>query len=458
LTKRRSLFDHAVPVGRGTDEGGCGVLELETLIERRVARVGVVGLGYVGLPLAVEFAKAGFTVVGIDVDRSKVERVLRGENYIADVEDSELQSAVRTGRLSATDDWNVVVDLDVLIVCVPTPFNRNKEPDLSAVVAAVHAIGTRLRRGHLVVLESTTYPGTTEEVLQPLLGESGLRVGTDFGLAYSPERVDPGNRLYQIPNTPKVVGGVTPTCSRLAAALYRAIVVKVVPVSSPRVAEMVKLLENIFRNVNIALVNELMMLCDRMGIDIWEVVEAAATKPFGFMSFQPGPGVGGHCIPVDPVYLSWKAREYDFYTNFIDLAAEVNGNMPYFVAQKTTRALAAQGRALSTAKVLVLGVAFKRDVGDVRNSSALRLMELLAQDGAAISYHDPYVPELQLRGSTLQSVELTPAALAAADCVLIHTDHSVFRWESIVTHCRLVLDTRNATHGVPNTAGVVVKL
>jgi len=434
------------------------VLELETRIERRVARIGVVGLGYVGLPLAVEFAKAGFGVVGLDVDRRKVERIRQGENYIPDIEDSDLQNAVRKGQLSATDDWDVVADLDVLIVCVPTPFNRNKEPDLSAVVEAVQAIGKRLRRGQLVVLESTTYPGTTEEILQPVLSESGLRVGVDFALAYSPERVDPGNRLYQIPNTPKVVGGVTPTCGRLAAALYRTIVVKIVPVSSSRIAEMVKLLENIFRNVNIALVNELMILCDRMGIDIWEVVEAAATKPFGFMSFQPGPGVGGHCIPVDPVYLSWKAREYDFYTNFIDLAAEVNGNMPYFVAQKTTRALAARGCALSRANILVLGTAFKRDVGDVRNSSALRLMELLAQDGAMISYHDPYVPELRLRGHTMRSVELTPAVLGAADCVLIHTDHTVFRWESIVPHCRLVVDTRNATHGVPNTAGVVVKL
>ncbi|MBI3628104.1 MAG: nucleotide sugar dehydrogenase [Candidatus Rokubacteria bacterium] len=431
---------------------------LEALIERRVARIGVVGLGYVGLPLAVEFAKAGFPVVGIDVEKSKVERIARGENYIDDVREDDLRELVRTGRLSATTDWGIAADLDVLILCVPTPFNRNKEPDLSAVTEAARAAARRLRPGQFVVLESTTYPGTTEEVLLPILAESGLRVGTDFCLAYSPERVDPGNRLYQIPNTPKLVGGVTVRCGKLAALLYRAIVIKVLPVSSPRAAEMAKLLENIFRNVNIALVNELAMLCDRMRIDIWEVVEAAGTKPFGFMSFQPGPGVGGHCIPVDPVYLSWKAKEFDFYTNFIDLAAEVNANMPYFAAHKAARALAARGTPICGARVLVLGVTFKRDVGDVRNSSALRLMEILAADGAAVSYHDPHVPELTLRGAAMRSVDLTPAALREADCVLIHTDHSLFRWDSIVPHCRLVFDTRNATQGVPAGENVIVKL
>jgi len=437
---------------------GVELERLEGLIEQRSARIGVVGLGYVGLPLAVEFAKAGFQVVGIELDQLRVQRTLDGDNYIGDVRDEELRGLVGAGRLSATSDWDRVAELDVLILCLPTPFNRNKEPDLSAITGAAREIGGRLRAGQLIVLESTTYPGTTEEVLLPILSESGLKVGEDFCLAYSPERVDPGNRVYQIGNTPKLLGGVTPRCGRLAGLLYRTVVVRVVPVSSPRAAEMAKLLENIFRNVNIALVNELAMLCDRMGIDIWEVVEAAATKPFGFMSFQPGPGVGGHCIPVDPVYLAWKAKEFDFYTNFINLASEVNANMPYYVVRKATRALAARGRLMSGAKVLVLGVTFKRDISDVRNSPALRLMDILAGDGADVSYHDPHVPELRLRSTTLRSVDLTPAALREADCVLIHTDHSQFDWESIVPHCHLVLDTRNATRSVQKGRDVIVKL
>jgi UDP-N-acetyl-D-glucosamine dehydrogenase len=365
---------------------------------------------------------------------------------------------VESGRLAATSDWDEFGGADAMIMCVPTPFNRNKEPDLSAVEHATREIARRLRPGRLVVLESTTYPGTTDEILRPILSETGLRVGVDFCLAYSPERVDPGNRLYHIPNTPKLVGGVTPLCGRLAGLLYRSVVIKVVQVSSPRTAEMAKLLENIFRNVNIALVNELAMLCDRMGIDVWEAVEAAATKPFGFMSFQPGPGVGGHCIPVDPVYLSWKAKEFDFYTNFIDLAAEVNANMPYFVVQKATRALATRGVPLRGARVLLLGVTFKRDISDVRNSSAIRVMEILAGEGAIVSYHDPHVPELRLKTAPYKSVDLAPEILGEADCVLIHTDHSAFRWDAIVPHCRLIFDTRNATQGVRVGRDVIVRL
>jgi UDP-N-acetyl-D-glucosamine dehydrogenase len=431
---------------------------LETLIEKREACVGIIGLGYVGLPLAVAFGKAGFPVVGIDADVSKVEAIRRGECYIEDVSAEDVRELVQAGRLSATTDWDEARRADALIICVPTPFNRNKEPDLSAVTGATEAIARRLRRDQLVVLESTTYPGTTDEVLLPILSRGGLTVGTDFCLAYSPERVDPGNRLYQIPNTPKLVGGVTPRCAGAATALYRSVVVKVVSMSTPRAAEMAKLLENIFRNVNIALVNELTMLCDRMQLDIWEVVEAAATKPFGFMSFQPGPGVGGHCIPVDPVYLSWKAKEFDFYTNFIDLAAEVNANMPYFVVQKVSRALASRGLPIRGARVFVLGVAFKRDVGDVRNSSALRLMDILAAQGADVQYHDPFVPELTLKDGVRRSVKLTPEALTAADCVVIHTDHTGFRWDAVVPHCRLVLDTRNATRGVTANRDAIVKL
>ncbi len=431
---------------------------LESRIERREACVGVVGLGYVGLPLAIEFAKAGFPVVGLDADLDKVEAIRRGECYIEDVNADDVRQLVDNGRFTATGDWSVAAQADVLIVCVPTPFNRNKEPDLSAVTSATEEIARRLRPGQLVVLESTTYPGTTDEVLLPILSRGGLQVGSDFCLAYSPERVDPGNRVYQIPNTPKLVGGVTPRCARVAGALYRAVVVKVVPMSTPRAAEMAKLLENIFRNVNIALVNELTMLCDRMQLDIWEVVEAAATKPFGFMSFHPGPGVGGHCIPVDPVYLSWKAKEFDFYTNFIDLAAEVNANMPYFVAEKVSRALASRGVAMRGARVLVLGVTFKRDVGDVRNSSALRLMEILASQAAEVQYHDPFVDELTLKNGPRRSVKLTSETLQDADCVVIHTDHSQFRWEAIVPYCRLILDTRNATHGVRSGRDAIVKL
>lgn len=438
--------------------GGAALDRLEAALERREACVAVVGLGYVGLPLAVEFAKAGFSVVGVDTDVAKVEAIQRGECYIEDVDADEVHQLVQAGRLAATADWSEVARADAVVICVPTPFNRNKEPDLSAVTGATEEIATWLRRDQLVVLETTTYPGTTEEVLLPILSRGGLQIGVDFCLAYSPERVDPGNRVYQIANTPKLVAGVTARCARVAAALYRAVVVKVVPMSTPRAAEMAKLLENIFRNVNIALVNELTMLCDRMGLDIWEVVEAAATKPFGFMSFQPGPGVGGHCIPVDPVYLSWKAKEFDFYTNFIDLAAEVNANMPYFVAEKVSRALASHHLAIRKAKVLVLGVAFKRDVHDARNSSAIRLMEILVAQGADVRYHDPFVDELTLKDGTRRSVKLTSEALQDADCVVIHTDHSAFQWEAIVPSCRLILDTRNATHSVRSGRDAIVKL
>jgi UDP-N-acetyl-D-glucosamine dehydrogenase len=365
---------------------------------------------------------------------------------------------VAAGRLRAVAEWDSVPALDVLILCVPTPFNRNKEPDLSFVLSAAGEIAARLRPGQLVVLESTTYPGTTEEVLLPLLESRGLRVGRDFALAYSPERMDPGNRTYQIPNTPKVVGGVTPGCTAVAAALYGSIVVKVVQVSSPRVAEMAKLLENIFRNVNIALVNELAMLADRMGIDIWEVIDAAATKPFGFMSFQPGPGVGGHCLPVDPVYLAWKAKEYDFYTNFITLAAEVNANMPYFVAQKVVRALARQGTPIREGRVLILGVAFKRDVADVRNSSALKLIEILTEEGLTLSYSDPFVPEVEVNGTRYRSAPLTVEALATPHCVVIHTDHSAFDYEMILRHAALIVDTRNALRNFNTDRDKIVKL
>ncbi len=440
-------------------EGLSRMLErLRARIDDRSAAVGVAGLGYVGLPLAVEFARAGFRVTGIEPDAARAAAVNRGESYIGDVRAEDLAAVVGAGRLAAEASWDVAATLDAVLICVQTPFNANREPDLSFVRAAAEEIARRLRPGRLIVLESTTYPGTTEEVLLPILARGGLRVGEDFSLAYSPERVDPGNRDYHVANTPKLVGGVTPRCTALATALYEKAIVKVVPVSSPRVAETAKLLENIFRNVNIALVNELAMLCDRMGINVWEVAEAAATKPFGFMSFQPGPGVGGHCLPVDPVYLAWKAKEYDFYTNFITLAAEVNANMPYFVVQKLLRVLTQQGGRVLGSRVLLLGVTFKRNVADVRNSPALKVLELLREHGIEAAYHDPLIPELAIKGATLESVPLTPEALTAADCVVIHTDHTGFSYDWIVEHARLVFDTRNATRDVKAGREKVVRL
>ncbi|HEV8676389.1 MAG TPA: nucleotide sugar dehydrogenase [Methylomirabilota bacterium] len=431
---------------------------LRTAIEDRSATVGVAGLGYVGLPLAIEFAKAGFRVTGLDPDASRVDAVNRGVSYIGDVRSEDLAEVTGGGRLMASASWELASQLDAIVICVPTPFSVNREPDLSFVRAATEEIARRLRPGQLIVLESTTYPGTTQEVLRPILEAGGLRVGREFCLAYSPERVDPGNPHYHIANTPKLLAGVTPLCTALGSALYEKAVIKVVPLSSPRAAEMAKLLENIFRNVNIALVNELAMLCDRMGLDVWEVVEAAATKPFGFMSFQPGPGVGGHCIPVDPVYLSWKAKEYDFYTNFITLAAEVNANMPYFVVQKLLRLLAGKGGRVLGTRVLVLGVTFKRNVADVRNSPAVKLLELMLDHGIDVAYHDPLVPELEVKGTRLQSLPLTAEVVESADCVILHTDHATFSYDWIVAHARFVFDTRNATREVKAGREKVVRL
>jgi UDP-N-acetyl-D-glucosamine dehydrogenase len=431
---------------------------LRARLDDRSATIAIAGLGYVGLPLAVEFARAGFRVTGIDPDPVRVAAVRRGESHTGDVMDAEVAAQVRAGRLAAETEWAAAGGRDAFLICVPTPFTPNREPDLSFVGAAAEAIAGCLAPGRLVVLESTTYPGGTEEILRPVLERGGLRVGRDLALAYSPERVDPGNRDFHVANTPKLVGGVTPTCTALAQALYEKAVIKVVPVSSPRVAEMAKLLENIYRNVNIALVNELAMLCDRMKIDVWEVVEAAATKPFGFMSFQPGPGVGGHCIPVDPVYLAWKAREYDFYTNFITLAAEVNANMPYFVAEKLLRELVARGGRVRGARVLVLGVAFKRNVGDVRNSPALKVVPLLRDHGIDVAYHDPFVPRLRVGEDELRSEPLSPSVLSAADCVLIHTDHEGIDYTWVAGHARLVFDTRNATRDVKTGRERIVRL
>jgi UDP-N-acetyl-D-glucosamine dehydrogenase len=438
---------------------------LQDKITDRSAHVAIIGLGYVGLPLAVAFAKAGFHTTGIDVNQGKVDAINAGRSYIPDVPDDDLSPHLQAGRLAASSDYDVLSDVDAVFICVPTPYDAQRAPDLSYIEAASESIRPRLRPGQLIVLQSTTYPGTTEEIVQPILEQSGLKAGADFHLAFSPERIDPGNKQWSAYNTPKVVGGLTPECTQVAAELLRQMGAPVHPVSSTHAAELTKLLENTFRAVNIALVNELALLTERMGIDFWEVIEAARTKPFGFMAFTPGPGVGGHCIPIDPYYLSWKAREYDYYTEFIELAGEVNQAMTHHVVNLTSQALSLQGKPLNGARVLVLGVAFKRDIDDARNSPAERVIELLLSQGARVSYHDPYVPSFRVGGDVflrelaiLESVELTEAELAAADCVVIVTDHRTVDYGRVVRCARLIVDTRNTTAGLPSDEARIVRL
>ena len=402
--------------------------------------IAIVGAGYVGLPLAQVFADAGRSVVLVDVSQERVDRILRGESYIEDVPSETLQRLVSNG-LTASTDYDVLRDADSILIALPTPLSKQREPDLSIVLSATERIAPRLHKGHLVVLESTTYPGTTREQLQPILERSGLTAGKDFYLAFSPERVDPARTDWTTKNVPKVVGGLTPACTERAAELYRSAIDTVHSVSSPEAAELTKLLENIFRSVNIALVNELAQLCDRMGIDVWEVVGAAASKPFGFMSFQPGPGLGGHCIPIDPFYLTWKAREYDFHTEFIELAGKVNENMPYYCRSLISQALNHGARkSLSGSKVLILGVAYKADIGDMRESPALKILQLIQNAGADVSYHDQHVPELPEFG--LRSVPMEPDAY---DCIAIVTAHSTIDYEDLVDRAHVVVDFRNAT-------------
>ena len=422
--------------------------QLEEKIRDKSARVGIVGLGYVGLPLAVAFSEAGFKVLGFDVQQKKIDLVNQGKSYIADVSEACLSSVVTSGLLEATTDQNRLSEVDAICICVPTPLTRTKDPNLSYVIREAEEISQRLKTGQLVVLESTTYPGTTREVILPILERSGLKVGSHFYLAFSPERVDPGNKKYNIKNTPKIVGGIDPASTEIAKLLYHQVAEAVVSVSCPEVAEMTKIFENVFRSVNIALVNELSQLCDRIGINVWEVIEAASTKPFGYMPFYPGPGIGGHCIPLDPYYLANKAREYDFHTRFIELAAEINEQMPYYVASRIMEALNAQGKSLNKAKVLVLGVAYKKDVGDIRESPSLKVMQLLHARGAEISYNDPYISKIQLPQDTLASVDLTEECLSAMDCIVIATDHSCYNLEQIVTQAKLVFDTRGMTRGL----------
>jgi UDP-N-acetyl-D-glucosamine dehydrogenase len=417
--------------------------------------VAIIGAGYVGLPLARCFADAGMRVVLLDIDAARVAAINRGESYVEDVPDEVLAPLVKDGMVAGSTDYDALRETDAVVVALPTPLSPNREPDLSIVLGAAQKIGERLRPGHLVVLESTTYPGTTREDVLPILEKSGLEVGKDFFLAFSPERIDPGREDWTVKTTPKVVGGMTPACTEHAYKLYDRAIDTVFSVSSPEAAELTKLLENIFRSVNIALVNELAQLCDRMHVDVWEVVEAAATKPFGFMSFKPGPGLGGHCLPVDPFYLAWKAREFDFYTEFIELAGKVNENMPYFCLEKVTRALNSQEKAVKGSNIVIVGVAYKADVGDLRESPALKLIELLRDEGANISYHDPHVPELPEHGLSSQELE---GSLANADCVTIVTAHSGIDYERLADRASLVVDFRNATGRNGSANGRVWKL
>ena len=405
-------------------------------------KVGVVGMGYVGLPLAIEFAEAGLSVTGVEKDPGKLSVLVRGESYVEDVPAERLAPLVSSGAIRATDDYSALGEVDAVIICLPTPLDDNREPDLSVLVAGSREVARSIGQGALIVLESTTYPGTTREVLMPILEENGRRIGEDFFLAFSPERVDPGNKRFTIRNTPKVVGGITEECTSRAAALYETVVEEVHVVSGPESAEFSKLLENIFRGVNIALINEISLLCNRMGVDVWEVVEAAKTKPFGFMPFYPGPGLGGHCIPIDPFYLSWRARAFDMTTEFIELAGRVNVNMPYHAVARISAALNAQKKPLNGSRVLLLGVSYKPNVGDIRESPALKIFELLREAGTQVAYHDPHVP--QLAAEKASSTALSNGELAGFDCAVVVTDHDLVDLGPIVEDVPLVVDLRNA--------------
>jgi len=429
-------------------------------ILRKEALVGIIGMGYVGLPLVLRFCEEDFGVLGFDVDSKKVATLKRGKSYLKSISSSRISQFIRSGRFDATDDFSRLGEPDCILICVPTPLTEKMEPDLQYIEKTIEAVRERMRKGQLIVLESTTYPGTTEELVLPRLESSGLKVGQDFFLGFSPEREDPGNKRFTTHQIPKVVAGVTPSCQKVVTALYSQIIKKVVPVSSPRVAELTKLLENIYRSVNIALVNELKMLTDRMGIDIWEVIEAASTKPFGFSPFYPGPGMGGHCIPIDPYYLSWKAREYDFTTRFIFLAGEINVHVPYYVVAKIQDALNGRGKSIKGARVLILGVAYKKDVDDARESPALAIMNLLQKKGAAILYHDPYIPALphfRKYYFKLKSSPLTEKLLQRIDAAVVVTDHSCIDYSWVVKHAPLVIDTRNVTKDMKQWKKKIVK-
>ena len=425
-------------------------------LHNRTAQIGVIGMGYVGLPLAVEFACAGYHVIGLDISKEKVDKLNAGASYIPDVPSERLAPLVHDGHLRATTCIDDLREADVISICVPTPLLKTKDPDMSYVIGAADQVAKVCHAGLLVVLESTTYPGTTDEVIVPRLLHNGLTVGKDVFVAFSPERVDPGNKTYGVRNTPKVVGGSTPACVEVVTALYEPAVERVVPVSSTATAEMVKLLENTFRAVNIGLVNEMAIMCARLGVDVWEVIEAASSKPFGYMPFYPGPGLGGHCIPIDPLYLSWKLRALNYTARFIELASQINTSMPYYVVDLVMGALNEEGKALKGSKVGVLGMAYKRDIDDVRESPALDIHELLEEKGAQVSFNDPFVASVRLSGDRVsRSVELTAQWLAEQDCILLVTDHSAYDIDFILKHARLVVDTRNKTKGAVGNARVV---
>ena len=422
---------------------------LDTLLARTQTgdvTLAVVGMGYVGLPLAVVFAEAGLTVVGIDVSAERMAQMNQGESYIEDIPNERLAPLVASGKLRGTANFGALAEADAVSICVPTPLGKTRDPDMSYIVAATEQVAQHLRAGQVVVLESTTYPGTTREVIQPALEQSGLKVGRDVFLAFSPERVDPGREDWTTKNTPKVMGGVTPACTEAATAVYGLAIDTVVPVSQPEAAEMVKLLENTFRSVNIGLVNEVLLMCDKLGLDAWEVIEAAATKPFGYMKFTPGPGLGGHCIPIDPLYLAWKMKSLNYNARFIELASEVNTSMPVYWVQKVQDTLNEHGKAVKGSRVLVLGVAYKKDIQDVRESPALDVIRLLEEKGAEVEYHDPHVPSFNEHGQSMASVTDLGAALDAADCVVVVTDHSAYDWASVAAKARALVDTR---HVVP---------
>lgn len=425
-----------------------GMDGIRQAVAARRATVAVIGQGYVGLPLAMAVAAAGFTVHGVDVDPDRVRRLAAGDSYVLDVSGEELRSALASGRYRPTVDYDVLAVSDVAIICVPTPLRKSKDPDMSYILSAVERVKAHLHRDMLIILESTTYPGTTDELIASEVEKAGFQVGKQVFVCFSPERVDPGNTVFKTTNTPKVIGGVTPACTDLGALFYGQVMERVVPVGSARVAEMVKLLENTFRAVNIGLVNELALMCERMDIDIWEVVDAAATKPFGFMPFYPGPGIGGHCIPLDPMYLSWKAKTYDFYNKFIELAGDINGNMPRHVVAKVAEALNLEGKPLRGSRILILGMAYKRDIDDVRESPSLEIYRLLRLQGALVEFHDPHVPAVREGEESIEGVPLTSYGLAEYDCVVLATNHSAFDYPWIAAHARLVLDTRNAFKGV----------
>ena len=432
--------------------------QLLSRIQSQTAVVSVVGLGYVGLPLAMEFAEAGFKVIGFDVSERVVALLNSGKSHIQDISAELVAKHVANGRFVATADAARMKEADAISIAVPTPLGKTRDPDMTYVHAATQAVVSQAHPGLLIVLESTTYPGTTREVLLPALESAGFTVGTDVFLAFSPERVDPGNPVYHTKNTPKVVGGVSPACTEVATALYGAVIDTVVPVSSTETAELVKLLENTFRSVNIGLVNEIAIVCDKLGVNVWEVIDAAATKPFGYMKFTPGPGIGGHCIPLDPHYLAWKMRTLNYKTRFIDLASEINSGMPDYVVEKVARALNEARKAVNGSKVLILGVAYKRDIDDMRESPALDIMRLLEQRGATVTFHDPHVATFREDGHEYHSVALTPAALSEADAVVIVTDHKAYDWQFVVDHAHLVIDTRNATGKTTSSTARIVAL